>query len=165
LDIPIPDWYKAMWNNTIVYKEANGVVVRNNIFSVADKELDVWMDSEWACNGYGHNGYTYANTGTFRANLTVPLQISNATLPASFGLNSFTLPPTQIECHVIGEGWRHEDSFSLLPKPPYSGYTLSTKHIDVPALARVYILGWISEYETIDHIKVQETQTFTPPAP
>ena len=164
LDIPIPDWYKEMWNGTIVYQEANGVVIRNNIFSVADKELDVWMESVWTCYGYGHTGYSYSNSETLKANLTVPLQISNASLPPSFGIKNFAFPPTQIEIHEIGEGWSHETS-ATLPKPPFSGYTQTSKHTDVPALARVSISGWISEYETADHIKVQETRTYTPPAP
>lgn len=164
LDIPIPDWYKAMFNGTFAYQEANGVVIRNNIFSVSDKELDVWMESAWACYGYGHKGYSYSNSETLRANLTVPLQISNASIPSIFGIKSFTFPPTQIEIHEIGEGWSHETS-ATLPKPPLSGYTQSSKHIDVPALARIMIKGWISEYETADHIKVQETRTWTPPQP
>jgi hypothetical protein len=104
LDIPIPYWFKEMWNGTIVYQESNGLVVRNNIFSVADKELDVWMEK---------------GGDTLWVNLTVPVQISNASLPAALGVKSFTLPPTQIELTTAEAG--NEDS-STLPAP-YSGYT------------------------------------------
>ena len=148
-----------MWNGTFLYLEVNGVVIRNNLISVADKELDVWTESV-SC-GYGHKGWNDASDTMVSVNLTVPVPISNIGLPPPLGLPSFTLPPTNMKFQQIGEGWRVDDE----PGASFpSGYVVSRKYTEAPAWVRVGIKGWISEYEVVGSIVEHETRTATPPA-
>src|SRR4030042_5453581 len=43
-DQPANEQIKKFWNNTPVYLEIDNVVIRNNLKTVADKELDVWKE-------------------------------------------------------------------------------------------------------------------------
>jgi hypothetical protein len=146
IDMPIPAWWKAMWNGTFLYLEIDGVVKHSNLISVADKELEVWTES----------GGT-----TVVANLTVPVQISNAGLPAPLGLPTFTLPPTVLEIHKTGNGWRVDEGAGA-PFP--SGYVISRKYTEAPSWVQVGIKGWISGYSVTGTIIDHETRTATPPA-
>jgi hypothetical protein len=139
---------KAIWNNTPVYSEVNGVVIRNNIKQVADKELDVWMESVWTYYGCGRNGYGYSNSETLMANLTVPVQLDFTGLPSVFG-SSFTVPPMTIMFRPIADGFREEGETGT----------------DVPAWARVAIPKWLgpAELEVVGHITEHNVATYTLP--
>jgi hypothetical protein len=148
---------KGLWNATPVYLEVNGVVIRNNLKTVSDKELDVWMESAWTYSGCGRN--SYSNTVTFMANLTVPVQLDFTGLPSIFG-SSFTVPPMTLTFREIGDGFSHEET-TLLP----SGYTVKTVHTDVPAWVRVTIPSWgTTATEFAGTLLERDTSTLTPPS-
>ena len=142
----------AFWNNTPVYLEVNGVVMRNNIKTVVDSQLDVWIDSS------ANNGHKAADT-VLIANLTVPVPLDFTGLPpAVFGL-AFSVPPMSLMFRGIAGGFHHEETFTVP-----SGYTLLTVHTDVPAWVRATIPTWVGLSEVVGTIMFHDTTTITPPA-
>jgi hypothetical protein len=108
-DQPANAQIKQFWNNTPVYLEVDGVVIRNNLKQVADKELDVWMENTWTCYGYckGANEVLIAN-------LTVPVGPLDYTgLPSIFG-STFTVPPLEATFRQITESWQETETM-LMP--------------------------------------------------
>jgi len=135
-DKPWSAQQKAILNNTAMYLEVNGVVIRNNLKVVADKELDVWQESKWTYYGCGRDGYSYANSETLEANLTVPVQLDFTGLPPTFG-SSFAVPAMYMKFVGIAEGDLVQGT-STLP----SGAKASEKYTGVPAWALVIIPTW-----------------------
>jgi hypothetical protein len=117
---------KAAYNGTPVYLEINGVVIRNNIKTVADKELDVWME-----RARGHDDI-------FIANLTVPVGPLDFTgLPPIFG-STFTVPAMTLTFSGIAEGSRQTTTANL------PGFTWSQTSTMVPAFVIVDIPAWLT---------------------
>lgn len=145
-DIPVPDWYKKMWNSTSMglYTEINGVVTRNNCFSVGDKELEVTLEKgssghgygQWGWDEYGRCVWNTQSGEILRVNLTKPLFI-NATFPAA-GNVSFTLPPMSMTFAKTAEGFYNEVS-SNLP----SSWKQIIKGTQEPAWVDVIIPSWV----------------------
>jgi hypothetical protein len=108
-DQPANAQIKQFWNNTPVYLEVDGVVIRNNLKTVADKELDVWMENTWTC--YGR--WNVPNDEVLIANLTVPVGPLDYTgLPPVFG-STFTVPPLEATFHQITESWRETGTTTM----------------------------------------------------
>ena len=127
---------KAQWNNSAVYLEVNGVVIRNNLKTVADKELDVWQ--EFKCTSYGCGQYGWSNPGeeTLHANLTVAVQLDFTGLPPVFG-SSFAVPAMDLQFVGIASGIPFEDK-SVLP----TGATIYDKGNGVPAWVMAFVPTW-----------------------
>jgi hypothetical protein len=161
-DIPIPAWWKEMWNGSAVYYETSAGVIRNNAIQVADKGLDVWMENTKTECGFGQKSWNAASANTLIANLTVPLQISTAGLPPTFGLSNFTLPPLTLRFIEIGEGY-FEEGTAGLP----TGYTVNIKETRTPAWVYVAISTWINgepKLEVVGHLAAHGSYAWIPPA-
>jgi hypothetical protein len=88
---------KQFWNNTPVYLEVDGIVMRNNLKVVADKELDVWMECK------------RADDEVFIANLTVPVgPLDYTSLPSSVFGSTFTVPAMEVTFRQTAESYREE---------------------------------------------------------
>jgi len=95
---------KQFWNNTPIYMEVDGVVLRNNLKAVADKELDVWMENPGTSYGHGHNSWNAADDEVLVANLTVPVGPLDYTgLPPSVFGSTFTVPAMEITFRQTAE--------------------------------------------------------------
>ncbi len=148
LDQPPVDQMKAVWNNTAIYLEVNGTVIRNNFKIVADNQLDVWVES-----AHGDED-TVLN-----ANLTVPVALDFTNLPpAVFGTN-LTVPAMALMFRGVADSFYHQETFTL-----QSGFKITTTHYDVPAWVRINIPTWIGgQTETSGTILVREVTVVTPP--
>jgi hypothetical protein len=125
-DQVLPPEVKASYNGTPVYLEINGVVIRNNLKTVADKELDVWMEC-----ARGHDD-------VLKANLTVPVGPLDFTgLPLIFG-STFTVPAMTLTFSGIAEGSRQTTTANL------PGFTWTQKSTRVPAFVIVDIPAWLN---------------------
>jgi hypothetical protein len=134
---------KAILNNTAMYLEVNGVIIRNNLKVVADKELDVWTEKssqhgtgDWGWDEYGRYVLNTGSDNILMVNLTVPVQLDFTGLPPVFG-SAFALPAMHMTFVGIAEG-SLDQSTSTLP----SGATISEKVTVVPAWAEVDIPTW-----------------------
>jgi hypothetical protein len=141
----------AFWNNTPVYLEVNGVVMRNNLKTVADNQLDVWIES-------GNNDHKTVDI-VLMVNLTVPVPLDFTGLPSAVFGSAFAVPPTTLMFRGIADGFHHEETFTVP-----SGYKLLTVHTDVPAWVRATIPTWVGLSEVVGTILYRDTTTITPPA-
>lgn len=163
-DIPIPSWSKQMYNSTgptnPLYYETSAGVVRNNLIQVADKELDVWMESSWTYHGYDNKGWSVESANTLKVNLTRSVFINYTSTNPLIGNLSFTLPPMTLEFHEIGEGWSVEDTSK------YGTWLTTSKATKVPAWVDVRIPSWCRAtwFEVAGHLSEHVTETYTPPA-
>lgn len=156
---------KANLNNTAMYLEVNGVVIRNNLKVVADKELDVWMEAgksqfgngRWSWDDYGRYVWEIPDGDTLIANLTVPVQLDFTGLPPTFG-SSFAVPAMYMKFVGIAEGDPVQGT-STLP----SGAKVSEKYTGVPAWAYVNIPAWGGSQYLAGAIGENEAITFTMP--
>jgi hypothetical protein len=151
---------KAVWNGTPVYLEVNGVVIRNNIKTVADKELDIWTDTTWTRDGWGGCGCGYyTKSEAFIANLTVPVGPLDYTgLPPIFG-STWTVPAMTLTFRPIAEGY-HSEETAVLP----SGITIKSTYTSVPAWVRTSIPAWLNMGPAdVGTIRKGVVTTFTPP--
>ncbi|MBT0158479.1 hypothetical protein G4O51_00675 [Candidatus Bathyarchaeota archaeon A05DMB-2] len=160
MDIPVPEWLKKEWNHTSMgyYYEANGVVRHSNMFSVADKELEVWTESSYY--GGGRKLCDYKSADTIYANLTKPLFINYTSPNPSIGNLSFTLPPMTMRFIKIAEGWYTE----VVSTP--NNWVFAIKEIQTPAWVEVTIPSWIklAGIETTGHLSLHGSVSNTPPA-
>lgn len=164
---PSPE-LKAFWNSTPVYLEVNGVAIRNNLKTVADKELDVWTETMWTQYGGGSWGYdeygrcvwNIAGAQTLKVNLTVPVGPLDYTgLPAIFG-STFTVPSMSLMFTGIADGSPLKET-STMP----SGFKYEYKTTAVPAHVKATIPTWIgSSTFAAGGMGKSFTMTSTPPA-
>jgi hypothetical protein len=153
-DQPMTGQEKMMYNNSALYLEVNGVVIRNNLKEVADKELDVWQDyGSWG------NGRYDSGDKTLIATLTVPLQLDFTGLPPIFGA-SFTIPALEVRFIAIAEGYSIDPIVTNLP----SGYVSTIKATAVPAWAFAHIPEWGIHQDSTATIYDKFVITFAPPA-
>jgi hypothetical protein len=139
-DQPANAQIKAFWNNTPVYLEVDGVVIRNNLKKVADKELDVWEE------------YAPGHDDILIANLTVPVGPLDYTgLPPIFG-STFTVPAMEVTFRPVAESYR-EESTGVLP----DGSTGKTTDTRVPAWVRILIPAWFNGAYFNSGVIVHET--------
>jgi hypothetical protein len=165
-DIPVPDFWKAMWNGTgpsnpFWYETNAGVSSgHNNSFQVADNELDVWMESSWTYYDCGYKGGNAASANTLMVNLTKSLFINFTSSNPLAGNLSFTLPPMTLEFKEIGEGEEQE----VITHP--GAWTWTVKETKVPAWVEISIPSWIrgAQLEVVGHLSEQGSNIFTPPA-
>jgi len=160
---------KAFWNNTPVYLEVDGVVIRNNLKTVADKELDVWVEMGRCPYGhailaetgrcfYGHRSMNAPSSTTFIANLTVPVGPLDYTgLPAIFG-STFTVPAMDVTFRQITESYLDVET-GVLP----DGSTEKTTATKVPAWVNPHIPAWFNGPCMDVGFIMQETIITTPP--
>ena len=146
---------KAIMNNTNMYLEVNGVVIRNNLKVVTDKELGVWQESKWTC--YGH-GWSVPGDETLIANLTIPVQLDFTGLPPIFG-PSFAVPAMSMKFVGIAEGSPLQGTLPTLP----SGAKAIEKYTGVPAWAFVAIPAWGGSWYFAGAIGENYVITFTLP--
>jgi hypothetical protein len=145
-DQPPNEQIKAFWNNTPVYLEIDSVVIRNNLKTVANKELDVWKEC-----ARGHDDILIAN-------LTVPIGPLDYTgLPAIFG-STFTVPAMDVTFRPIAESWR-ELVTEVLP----DGSTEKVTDTKVPAWVIAHIPAWFNGAYLDAGGIVYETIIDTPP--
>jgi hypothetical protein len=145
-DQPANAQVKTYWNNTPVYLEIDNVVIRNNLKTVADEELNVWTEC-----ARGHNDI-------LTANLTVPVGPLDYTgLPSIFG-STFTVPAMDATFRQTAESYRETET-EILP----DGSTEKTTYIRVPAYVTVHASAWFNYiYWDVGMIVDQKT-TITPP--
>jgi len=95
------------------------------------------------------------------ANLTTSF---NVTLPDALGGN-FTIPPMTLMFIPIANGFAHEE-ITMLPKPPFSGWTINASHTDVPAWVRVIIPMWVGNgpVESVGTLALNGTAIYIPPS-
>jgi hypothetical protein len=135
---------KAVLNNTAMYLEVNGVVIRDNLKVVADQELDVWMEKSsehsgnghWGWDNYGRYIWQMSGDNTLLANLTIPVQLDYTGLSSVFG-SSFAVPKMSMRFVEIAEGHPTETA-AVFP----SGTTISSKTTAFPAWVGVVIPSW-----------------------
>ena len=162
-DIPVPDFWKAMWNNTgptnpFWYETSAGVSSgHTNSFQVTDKELDVWTESSWTY--YGDRGCNVASANTLKVSLTKSLFINFTSSIPTVGNLSFTLPPMTLEFKEIGEGEPRE----VIANP--GSWTWTVKETQVPAWVEISIPSWVrgAPIEVVGHLSEQGSNIFTPP--
>lgn len=144
------DDIKKLWNNSPVYLESNGVVIRNNLITVADKQLQVWTEE---------SRYNNAEDVVLTANLAEAVQLDFNGLPsATFG-SAFKVPALTLMFRQIADGFAHEETQSFP-----SGYTLTSTHTDLPAWVHVSMPAWGYSPTTSGTIIYHETSTILPPA-
>jgi hypothetical protein len=116
-----------------------------NFFVPTADQLQVYMD----------------NDDVLFVNLTTSV---NITLPAALGGN-FTLPPMTLMFRPIAPGFAHNET-AVLPKPPYSGYTMQLMHTDVPAWVRATIPMWLANapVETVGTMMLDGVAIYIPPS-
>lgn len=140
------DLIKAAWVGTSIWHPT----AAPNVFTVTDKELEVWKHGD-----------------TVTVNLTVSEDIKFGTLFPNLKPLNFTLPPIAIEFRGIDDAYKEpEETTTFAPSPPYSGYKLTETHIDKPAWVRVWIPAWLGaqQIEFAGVLNVQETKTYTAPS-
>lgn len=146
---------KSLWNGTPVYMEVNSVVIRNNLKTVSDKELNVWM--EYSCSGHGNGAL---DTKVLIANLTVPVLLDFTGLPSTIFGSVFTVPAMTLVFRAIDDGYLTEE---VLTFP--SGYSMKSSHTSIPAWVKASIPAWLSTHAlTVSGvISYRETITMTGP--
>ncbi len=126
---------KGMWNNTAVYLEINGAVIRNNLKTVTDTQLNVWTEGHGATENL-----------VLMANLTVPVQLDFTGLPSSVFGSSYAVPAMTLMFRGIGDSFPHEETLSFP-----SGISTTSTHVDIPAWVRVGIPAWLGNHAlTVD---------------
>jgi hypothetical protein len=153
LDNPNPDYaefLQKLYNNTPVWNP-----IMPNIIQVADNELDVWTEGD----------VIIANL-TSAEKVTLPFNLMVGTPIAAWGNLTFELPPMTLTFRPIAHGFSYEETTTILPHPPYSGYTVEVKSWQSPAWVYVEIPLWIhmGRLEATGHICTHLTQTGIPPA-
>jgi hypothetical protein len=145
---------KTLWNNTAVYLEVNGAVIRNNLVTVSDDQLEVWTEPARTINNHG-----YANEIVLMANLTVPVQLDFTNLPAAAFGTAFSVPAMSLMFRGVGNAFAHEET-QRFP----NGYTIASVHIDIPAWVHIYVPAWGYSPTVSGSILYHETSTIVPPA-
>jgi hypothetical protein len=166
-DIPIPDYWKQMWNSTgpanpFWYETSAGVSSgHSNSFQVTDKELEVWTESTRTYCGCGNKGWNYQNNDVLMVNLTKPIIINFTSAQPGAGNLSFTIPPMTLTFQGIAEG--HPEMQTLNP----GTWIWIQKETEVPAYVNVAIPSWVrgAEVEVVGHISESLHNTFTSPSP
>jgi hypothetical protein len=141
---------RTLYNNTPVWTG-----LTPNIICVNDNQLEVWKEDD-----------------VIMANLTMPVKI---TLPfnvmigspyATWGDQTFILPPMTLMFRPIAHGFDNHESLTLLPHPPLSGYTVDVKSWMSPAWVQASIPLWVKGawIECSGHVCTHLTQTAIPPA-
>ena len=151
---------KAFWNNTGAYLEKNGVVIRNNLKTVADKELDVWMENALTCYDNGRKSWNVASAETLTANLTLPVGPLDYTgLPTAVFGSTFTIPAMTLTFTGIADGALEKLTY-IVP----SGFKYEYQASNRPAFADVDINAWIGSMHVVGEIGQRFTLIITPPA-
>jgi hypothetical protein len=147
-----PDWLTfvhTVFNNTQIWFPPNF----QNVIVVDDKVLDVWMDDD-----------------VLMANLTSTIKISLPfqTFPpfTYMGNLTFNLPPLQLMFRPTARSFHWEESSTVVPHPPLSGYTIKMTSMMSPAWVRVDIPLWVkgASLECTGHICTHIVETAIPPA-
>lgn len=127
------DLLKAAWA---------GYIGPQNIFTVADNELEVWRRGD-----------------VVTANLTKAIDVKFTTLIKAY---NFTLQPTAIEFRGIDSAYMEPEETTNLP----SGYKLTITSIDKPAWVRVWIPAWLGSdsLEFAGVLNLHETMTYIAPS-
>ena len=144
------DFLHTLFNNTPIWRDP----LMPNVIQVADNALDVWMEDD-----------------VIVANLTTTVKITlpfdQLPLPQkAWGNLTFNLPPMTLTFRPIARGFHYEETTSLLPHPPLSGYTIEVTSMQSPAWVTADIPSWIHGgwLEATGHICTHLTQTDIPPA-
>ena len=145
-DCPDPDappYVKTVLAGTPVWKPP----MYQNLFYVADEELEVKMRGD-----------------VLTANLTKSVHIS-LPFPAPIGDLSFDLPPMALEFRGFDDAFSDKETL-VLPKPLFSGYTITTTSTNKPAWVSVSIPTWCgSSFKFVGTLTPQLVRTYTPPPP
>lgn len=139
---------KALWNNTAVYLEVNGAVIRSNLKTVSDDQLQIWTSQ-----------HGIARDVVLMANLTVPVSLDFTGLPTTVFGSSFTVPVLTMMFRQIGDGFDHQEIQSFP-----NGYAVKSTHTDIPAWVHVSMPAWGYSPTVSGIIIYHENQTLTPPA-
>lgn len=148
-NLALQTFLHAFYNNTPVW---NGLMP--NVINVTEKDFKVWMDDD----------ILMANLTT-TVKITLPFNLMVGTPYATWGNQTFNLPPITLMFRPIAHGFHWEES-ATLTKPPLSGYTMTVKSTMNPAWVKVDIPAWVKAVwlEVSGHICTHITQTGIPPA-
>ncbi len=141
---------KKIFNNSFIWNP-----IMPNILNVTDQDLDVWSKHD----------VLFANL-TKSMKITLPFNLMVGTPYAAWGNLTFTLPPLTLTFRPIAKGFHFEESLTLLPHPPLSGYSIEVTSWQTPAWVTAEIPSWLRTawLEASGHICTHLTSTFTPPA-
>ena len=130
-------WLKSVVNGTPIWTPP----AMPNYFTPTPSQLQVWRDGS-----------------VIMANLTASF---NVTLPSTLGGN-FTIPPMTLMFRPIASGFAHSETLVV----PTTGWTITTKHTDLPAWVRFTCPKWVGlgQIETAGTIVKNDVTTYTPPA-
>jgi hypothetical protein len=135
-----------IWNTAV--EEPN----MRNVITVEDNELDVWKEGD-----------------VIMANLTkavtITLDFTKIAALAAWGDQTFVLPPMTLMFRPIARDFANEESVTLIPSPPYSGWTMTVKSRMSPAWVKAQIPLWVKGgwIECSGHICTHLVQTGIPP--
>jgi hypothetical protein len=125
-----------------------------NIIDLSSKDFSVWME----------DGVIIANLTT-TVKITLPFNLMVGTPYATWGNQTFNLPPLTLMFRPTAQSFDFKES-TLLAKPPFSGYTLDIKSHMSPAWVKADIPTWVKGawLECSGHICTDLVQTAIPPA-
>lgn len=142
---------QMLFNNTPIWRVSPAFP---NVIQVADKDLDVWKEDD----------VIFANLTT---TVKITLPFDQMPMPQkAWGNLTFNLPPMMLTFRPIARDFHYEETVSLLPHPPLSGYTIEVTSMQSPAWVTADIPSWIHGgwLEATGHICTHLTQTDIPPA-
>jgi hypothetical protein len=148
---PALDTYlHTLYNNTPVWTG-----LTPNIIDLTSKDLSVWKDDD----------VIIANLTT-SVKITLPFNLMVGSPYTAWGNQTFTLPSLTLTFRPTARSFHNEESATLAPHPPLSGYTVNVKSQMSPAWVRVDIPTWVKGawLECSGHICTNIVQQGIPPA-
>ena len=149
-NVNLDEYLHILYNNTPVWNP-----LMPNIINVDDKVLDVWNEGD----------VIIANLSA-TVKITLPFNLMVGTPYATWGNQTFNLPPMTLMFRTIAHGFQFQESTALVPSPPLSGYTINITSWMSPAWVKADIPTWVrgAWLECSGHICTHIIQTGIPPA-
>jgi len=143
------NFLQKFWNGTPVWSPP----YINNIFNVTDSVLEVWSEGD----------VMIANL-TMPQRIVLPFDLINGSALQPAGNQTFILPALTLTFRPVAEGFDYEEN-GTLPKPPFSGYTVTLESLQSPAWVQVAIPAWLrgAQLEVTGHICNNLIEEYTPP--
>jgi len=148
-DPDLDTYLHTLYSNTPVWNS-----IMPNVINLDSSQLNVWKEGE----------IIMANLTT-TVKITLPFNLMLGTPYAPWGNQTFNLPPLTLMFRPTAHEFKNEESITLAPHPPLSGYTINVKSQMSPAWVKVDIPTWVKGawLECSGHICTHIIQTGTPP--
>jgi hypothetical protein len=149
-DPDLDAYLHTLYSNTPVWNS-----LMPNVIDVSDKDLKVWKEGD----------VIMANLTT-TVKITLPFNLMAGSPYVAWGNQTFNLPPLTLMFRPIAHNFKNEESVTLAPHPPLSGYTITVKSQMSPAWVKAEIPTWIkgASLECSGHICTHIVQQGIPPA-